>query len=216
MLADRFASWFVGFLLLAAAGSYIGWHFIDPGRALWIMVAVLVISCPCALSLATPAALTAASGRLASLGVLTTRGHALETLAKADDAVFDKTGTLTHGQMRLLETRGPLDAHRALAVAAALEQGSEHPLAQAILAAAPADRPQADGLINHPGGGVAGGVDGREWRLAPPPSSPPGWAAKWTRTPAGSRTAPRYCWRTPAACRPASPSATPAATTRRR
>ncbi|WP_046167088.1 heavy metal translocating P-type ATPase [Chromobacterium vaccinii] len=169
VLADRFASWFVALLLLAAAGSYLAWHFIDPDRALWIMVAVLVISCPCALSLATPAALTAASGRLASLGVLTTRGHALETLAKADDAVFDKTGTLTHGQMRLLETRGPLNAPRALAVAAALEQGSEHPLAQAILAAAPADRPQADSVINHPGGGVAGVVDGREWRLGSAP-----------------------------------------------
>lgn len=169
VLADRFASWFVALLLLAAAGSYLAWHFIDPDRALWIMVAVLVISCPCALSLATPAALTAASGRLASLGVLTTRGHALETLAKADDVVFDKTGTLTHGQMRLLETRGPLDTPRALAVAAALEQGSEHPLAQAILSAAPADRPQAEGLINHPGGGVAGVVDGREWRLGSAP-----------------------------------------------
>jgi Cu2+-exporting ATPase len=98
--ADRFASWFVALLLLAAAGSYIAWHFIEPARALWIMVAVLVVSCPCALSLATPAALTAATGHLAALGLLTTRGHALETLARVSDVVFDKTGTLTHGDMR--------------------------------------------------------------------------------------------------------------------
>lgn len=89
VIADRFASWFVALLLLAAAGTYLGWHYIEPDRALWIMVAVLVISCPCALSLATPAALTAASGHLAALGVLTTRGHALETLPKISDVVFD-------------------------------------------------------------------------------------------------------------------------------
>ncbi|MDE1712161.1 HAD-IC family P-type ATPase (plasmid) [Chromobacterium amazonense] len=68
VLADRFASWFVALLLLASAATYLGWHAVDPDRALWIMVAVLVISCPCALSLATPAALTAASGNLAAQG----------------------------------------------------------------------------------------------------------------------------------------------------
>nr|WP_199067874.1 heavy metal translocating P-type ATPase [Chromobacterium sp. ASV5] len=169
--ADRFASWFVALLLLAAAASYLAWHFIEPARALWIMVAVLVISCPCALSLATPTALTAATGHLASLGILTTRGHALETLAKVSDVVFDKTGTLTHGEMRLLEQRAaagiaPADA---LAIAAALEQGSEHPLARAILAAAgDAPLPAAAEARNQPGGGVAGRIDGVEWRLGSP------------------------------------------------
>ncbi|OHX10739.1 copper-translocating P-type ATPase [Chromobacterium sphagni] len=170
--ADRFASWFVALLLIAAAASYIGWHFIEPERALWVMVAVLVISCPCALSLATPAALTAASGHLASLGVLTTRGHALETLAKVTDVVFDKTGTLTHGQMRLLDIAAPgsLGREPALALAAALEQGSEHPLAQALLQAAKdTTAPRAESLLNHPGHGVAGMLDGREWRLGSAP-----------------------------------------------
>ncbi|QEL55397.1 heavy metal translocating P-type ATPase [Chromobacterium paludis] len=170
VLADRFASWFVALLLLAAAASYIGWHFIDPDRALWIMVAVLVISCPCALSLATPAALTAASGNLAAQGVLTTRGHALETLARVSDVVFDKTGTLTHGLMRLREAKGPLPRERALAVAAALEQASEHPLARALIEAAHGlALPAVQSTVNHPGHGVSGLVDGREWRLGSTP-----------------------------------------------
>lgn len=171
VIADRFASWFVALLLLAAAGTYIGWHYIEPDRALWIMVAVLVISCPCALSLATPAALTAASGHLAALGVLTTRGHALETLPKINDVVFDKTGTLTHGDMRLLDswTAPGRDAAAALATAAALEQGSEHPVARALLAAA-GDGPYqaADALRNHPGQGVTGQLEGRAWRIGSP------------------------------------------------
>jgi Cu2+-exporting ATPase len=111
------------------------------------MVAVLVVSCPCALSLATPAALTAATGHLAALGLLTTRGHALETLARVSDVVFDKTGTLTHGDMRLREQMqlGDMPAAQTLAIAAALEQASEHPLAQALrLAAANCPARQAD------------------------------------------------------------------------
>jgi P-type E1-E2 ATPase len=81
----------------------VAWWWIDPSRALWIFVAVLVVSCPCALSLATPAALTVATGALAARGVLVTRGHAIEALARADRFVFDKTGTLdrgTHGTGR--------------------------------------------------------------------------------------------------------------------
>ncbi|UTH73853.1 heavy metal translocating P-type ATPase [Chromobacterium sp. IIBBL 290-4] len=169
-VADRYASWFVALLLLAAAASYIGWHFIEPDRALWIMVAVLVISCPCALSLATPAALTAAAGHLASLGVLTTRGHALETLAKATDAVFDKTGTLTYGRMRLIAYQGRLAREQALPLAAALEQGSEHPLAQAISQAAQSLPPaQAEAHANQPGHGLAAMIGGQEWRLGSAP-----------------------------------------------
>lgn len=166
--ADRFASWFVALLLLAAAGSYIAWHFIEPARALWIMVAVLVVSCPCALSLATPAALTAATGHLAALGLLTTRGHALETLARVSDVVFDKTGTLTHGDMRLREQMqlGTLPAEQALAIAAALEQASEHPLAQALRqAASTLPCPATSRLDNIPGKGVEGVIDGTTWRL---------------------------------------------------
>lgn len=169
--ADRFASWFVALLLLAAAGSYLAWHFIEPARALWIMVAVLVVSCPCALSLATPAALTAATGHLAALGLLTTRGHALETLARVGDVVFDKTGTLTHGDMRLREQLqlGSQSAAQSLAIAAALEQASEHPLAQAIrLAAAELPVLASTRLVSIAGQGVEGEIDGEIWRLGSP------------------------------------------------
>ncbi|BBF85373.1 type cbb3 cytochrome oxidase biogenesis protein CcoI [Aquitalea magnusonii] len=166
--ADRFASWFVALLLLAAAGSYLAWHFIEPARALWIMVAVLVVSCPCALSLATPAALTAATGHLAALGLLTTRGHALETLARVSDVVFDKTGTLTHGDMRLRAQMqlGGQTAAQSLAIAAALEQASEHPVAHAIrLAAADLACPASARLDSVAGKGVEGEIDGMAWRL---------------------------------------------------
>jgi len=169
MLADRFASVFVTVLLLTALGSFIVWHFIAPDRALWIMVAVLVISCPCALSLATPTALTAAGGHLARLGILITKGHALEALVRATDVVFDKTGTLTDGAMILLEQRQLSltypDAMQTLAIAQALESGSEHPLAKALLEAESTTRLTATDLINQPGQGVEGLIDGQRWRL---------------------------------------------------
>lgn len=168
VLADRFASYFVALLLLTALGSYIAWHFIEPARALWIMVAVLVISCPCALSLATPTALTAASGHLAKLGVLVTRGHALESLVAATDAVFDKTGTLTDGAMRLIDlglTGRGLERDAALAHAQALEAGSEHPLAHALREVPCAQGAVASEVVNHPGLGLEGVIDGRRWRL---------------------------------------------------
>jgi len=167
VLADRFASVFVAVLLLTALGSYIAWHFIAPDRALWVMVAVLVISCPCALSLATPTALTAAGGHLARLGVLITKGHALETLVRATDVVFDKTGTLTDGVMHLLQQRQltNMDSASALAIAQALEAGSEHPLAQALLAAGAPSALMADNINNLPGLGIEGMVAGQRWRL---------------------------------------------------
>ncbi|MDO9468185.1 MAG: heavy metal translocating P-type ATPase, partial [Thiobacillus sp.] len=94
-LADRAAAWFVGLLLVITFFVGLAWYTIDPSRTLWIVVSILVVTCPCALGLATPAALTTGTGRLTRLGLLTTRGHALETLARATDLVFDKTGTLT-------------------------------------------------------------------------------------------------------------------------
>jgi Cu2+-exporting ATPase len=103
-MADRVAGRFIVALLVLAIATAFGWWWVDPSRALWIFVAVLVVSCPCALSLATPAALTVATGALAARGVLVTRGHAIEALARADRFVFDKTGTLTVGRMELVET----------------------------------------------------------------------------------------------------------------
>lgn len=175
-LADRFAAWFVTLLLLVAAGTYLGWMLVDSHEhALWITVAVLVVSCPCALSLATPAALTAAAGHLAQIGVLTTRGHALETLAKITDAVFDKTGTLTHGRMAVLATHATgMTTAEVLGIAAALEQGSEHPIAEAILRAAEnLPRLTATELHNQPGTGVSGLINGHRWQLGKPGTHTP-------------------------------------------
>ncbi len=105
------------------------------------MLAVLVVTCPCALSLATPAALAAATTRLARTGLIVTRGRALETLARADRVVFDKTGTLTFGQPALRELRllrVGASRERCLAIAAALERYSGHPIARAFAKESPA------------------------------------------------------------------------------
>jgi Cu2+-exporting ATPase len=137
-LADRAAAWFVGLLLAITVAVGLVWYAIDPSKVLWIVVSILVVTCPCALGLATPAALTTATGRLTRLGLLTTRGHALETLARATDLVFDKTGTLTHGRLsvRRVVPLGGRSAEDVSAVAAALEAGSEHPIAKALREAA--------------------------------------------------------------------------------
>ncbi len=170
-LADRVARWFVSALLVLAAVVALAWYAIDPSRALWITVAVLVVTCPCALSLATPAALTAATGTLFRRGVLVTRGHALETLAAATHFVFDKTGTLTEGRMALIDVI-PLggERERCLALAARLESASEHPIGRAIVAAA---RKTQDGgavrdLSNVPGEGVEARIDGQLLRIGTP------------------------------------------------
>jgi Cu2+-exporting ATPase len=149
--------------LAVAALAAAAWYVIDPSRALWIAVAVLVVTCPCALSLATPVALTAATGELARTGFVVTRGHTIEALANATDVVFDKTGTLTRGEMRVVrvEPMGAQSEDECLALAAALEQGSEHPIAQAVLAAARergVEVPSASELDARAGEGVLGRV----------------------------------------------------------
>ena len=168
-LADRAAAWFVGLLLLITVGVGVAWLLIDPSKALWIVVSVLVVTCPCALGLATPAALTTATGRLTRLGLLTTRGHALETLARATDLVFDKTGTLTHGRLsvrRVVPLGGRSESEVSM-LAAALEAGSEHPIAKALReGAAPAHT--ASEIRNTPGRGVEGTIEGRVYRLGAP------------------------------------------------
>lgn len=166
-IANRFAAWFVGILLLTAIATFAVWYTIDPERAIWVTVALLVISCPCALSLATPAALTAATGHLATLGLLTTRGHAVEALAQATDVVFDKTGTLTDGSFRLIdrlvfEQSGVPDA---LALAQALEAGSEHPIARALLSEPAPALASLPKVRNLPGQGLEGEFQGTTWRV---------------------------------------------------
>ena len=168
-MADRVAGRFIVALLLLAVATALAWWWIDASRVLWIFVAVLVVSCPCALSLATPAALTVATGALAACGVLVTRGHAIEALARADRFIFDKTGTLTVGHMDLVEVipvRG--EAAFALAMAAALERGSEHPIARALTAGGADAGVAVSAVRATTGAGVEGLIDGRAWRLGRP------------------------------------------------
>lgn len=169
-LADRVAGYFVATLLLLAVFVAIGWYLIDPAKALWITVSVLVVTCPCALSLATPIALTVAAGALAKDGLLVTRGHAIETLSRATHFVFDKTGTLTTGRMRLLDMRttGNLDAAFCRAIAAALEQASEHPVAGALRHAFAGELPRLSLAQAEAGQGIEGVIDGSRYRIGRP------------------------------------------------
>ena len=165
-LADRVSQWFLIIVLLTAAVVGIVWWQIDPQRAFWIVLALLVATCPCALSLATPTALTTATGTLHKLGLLLTRGHVLEGLNHIDTVIFDKTGTLTEGRLTLNEVRplAELEAGACLELAAALENRSEHPIARAFGRAPQA----ADAVNSFPGLGLQGSVGQRTLRIGQP------------------------------------------------
>jgi Cu2+-exporting ATPase len=169
-LADRVAGGFVVAVLVLAGLVALYWWQHDSPLWLTATIAVLVITCPCALSLATPAAITAATGQLTRLGLLVTRGHALETLARATHFIFDKTGTLTRGRLRLLETRtlSQLTGAECLRRASALERHSEHPIARALIEAAEPAVPLATEVVNTPGAGIRGVVDGQIFFLGTP------------------------------------------------
>ncbi len=176
-LADRWAGPFLWSVLALAGLSALGWYFIDPSRALPVAVAVLIVTCPCALSLAAPAALVAAASGLARRGVLLQRLDAIEVLADAGQFFFDKTGTLTEDRLewRSLqlspagqEVLGSEDA--AWSAAAALATWSNHPLSRALVEARPQDASPAPAgwsdFAEHPGLGVqALDEQGRCWRL---------------------------------------------------
>jgi P-type Cu2+ transporter len=176
--ADRVARWFVLGVLAAAATTWFVWNILDPARAFEVTLAVLVVTCPCALSIATPAAMTAATAFLARRGLLVTRAGAVERLARVKRVIFDKTGTLTLGQPRItgVETRSALPADAALGIAAALEAVSEHPIARAFAVASPAG--EARDVQVSPGLGIEGMVAGRRWRLGRPD-----WAAALGQAP---------------------------------
>jgi len=163
VLADRAARWFLGASLLAAVLVGGLWWHLEPARAFWVVLAMLVATCPCALALATPAALTAATGSLHRLGLLLTRGHVLEGLEQVDTVVFDKTGTLTEGRVSVREVLplAGLDAPQCLALAAALQGHCEHPIARAFARPAQA----AERMHNSPGAGRQGWVEGRCLRI---------------------------------------------------
>jgi P-type Cu2+ transporter len=165
-LASRMSHLFVLRLLVVTVCVTTAWWFIDPSRMLWVMLSVLVVTCPCALALATPTALTAGHGQLRRRGILITRADAIESLSQVDRVIFDKTGTLTLGEMQLVDTRTfeGFPAERARVIAAALEAYSEHPIARAF-------RPwrqatvEASERSSRTGQGVEGVIDGSHWRL---------------------------------------------------
>jgi Cu2+-exporting ATPase len=169
LVADRVAGWFVGALLAIAALTAMYWWQHDSARALAVTLAVLVVSCPCALSIATPAAIAAATGALGRKGILAVRGGALETLARVTHVVVDKTGTLTTGEIRLVKATasGRLDSEVCLALAAALEAGSAHPIARALSTIA-TPLPGVDKIEAVPGCGVEGEFGALRVRLGKP------------------------------------------------
>ena len=173
-LADRISAIFVPTVLLIALATAVGW--LIAGRpadiAITSAVAVLVIACPCALGLATPTALLVGTGRGAQLGILVKGPEVLESTRRVDTVVLDKTGTVTTGAMRLFDVVGAtVSRNRLLRMAGAVEAGSEHPVAAAIVAAARAELgtlPPVTEFANEPGLGVHGTVDGSRVRIARP------------------------------------------------
>lgn len=169
--ADRAAAKFLRYVLLASGAVCAIWLAVDPSRAFEATLAVLVVACPCAFSIAMPSALAAATGALARHGVLVTNADAIESLSRVDRVVFDKTGTLTRGEVRLQSYTqlGTVPAPLCLQIAAALEGMSEHPIARAFArATAEADSSTAYRVTNvrvAPGLGIEGEVNGRRYRL---------------------------------------------------
>ncbi|RZL08629.1 MAG: cation-translocating P-type ATPase, partial [Rubrivivax sp.] len=185
--ADRFAGPFLAAVLLLALVGGLAWWVIEPSRAVWVAVSVLVVTCPCALSLAAPTALLAAAGGLARHGVLVRRLEAIESLAGVRTLLFDKTGTLTdptlkvaqlwhQGQVIAVDSSGPPKMRALLAKAAALAACSQHPLSQAVamLEAPGATLPRQEwtSVREQAGHGLEATDDeGAIWRLGAP-----GWA----------------------------------------
>ena len=134
LIADRLARYFSGTVLSIAAITYVVWSFVSPEDAFWITLSVLVATCPCALALATPTAVTCATAIFTKLGVIPRKPGIFEKLTKINHVVFDKTGTLTCGQLSIgdVQTFGGYSSAQVLSIAAAIEQGSLHPIALAF------------------------------------------------------------------------------------
>ncbi|MEY2839175.1 MAG: hypothetical protein RJB60_1474, partial [Pseudomonadota bacterium] len=176
-VADRFAGPFLWAVLALAALGALAWQWVDPSRSVWVAVSVLVVTCPCALSLAAPSALLAAAGALARQGVLVRRLEAVETLASVDLALFDKTGTLTDPQLQLTEVwhQGQVfslaqglsvQAKGALKRAASLSLLSQHPASKALAGFAEGAPSAWQGVREQAGQGLeATDAHGQVWRL---------------------------------------------------
>ncbi|MDM5083838.1 heavy metal translocating P-type ATPase [Aeromonas rivipollensis] len=171
-LADVLSRHFILVLLLIAAGVWTFWHFHDPERAFWVTLSVLVATCPCALSLATPTALTSATAHLTRSGILLRRGHVLDVLTRANRIVMDKTGTLTTGNISLVGVQplAGLGKDECLAIARALEAYSEHPIARAFRSQGAEDAvlPAASEVTPVIGHGIQGRIAGKHYRIGSP------------------------------------------------
>ncbi|MBQ3478034.1 MAG: heavy metal translocating P-type ATPase, partial [Clostridia bacterium] len=185
-LADRVSGVFVPVVMGIALVTFIVWLAIGGGvpAALKHAIAVLVISCPCALGLATPTAIMVGTGKGAELGIMIRSAASLEMAHSIDCVTFDKTGTLTQGQMRLTGVNAGIDSGEALRLAAAVEKLSTHPIAAAIVAATVGDLPPASDYETLPGRGVAATVEGRRIQVGKA-----GWMAEL-----GVDTAPMTAW----------------------
>ncbi len=170
LLAEHAAGWFVAALLVIATATAVFWWQVEPAIWLTSTIAVLIVTCPCALALATPVALAVSAGRFIDMGVLPLRMRALDALAASDLFVFDKTGTLTAGQPALVSLlpAGELDKAGCLRHAAALCADSEHPLARPLRKLNPLPRLVVEQVENIPGAGIRAVIDGDEWRLGNP------------------------------------------------
>lgn len=172
-IADRAASYYSPAVHLLALASFVGWGFADGDwkHAMLVAVAVLIITCPCALGLAVPVVQVVAAGRLFASGIMVKDGSAMERLAEIDTAVFDKTGTLTMGAPRLIGREaagrrpGTLKGDQTFAVAAALAAHSRHPLSAALAAAHLGPVPQFEAVAEIPGSGLEAVTPEGTWRL---------------------------------------------------
>lgn len=179
-LADRISSPFVAIVLITAALTALIWLWLNPAQILPNTIAVLIITCPCALALATPVALTLAAGRMTEIGVLPMNMAAIDTLATADLFVFDKTGTLTHGQPKVNRMRrlpqAAFDNEQLLTMTALLEHDSAHPIGNALQEYAeerginptPLETSKIDRVV-HESSGVSGWMGEQKWQLMSAP-----------------------------------------------
>jgi Cu2+-exporting ATPase len=192
-LADRVSGYFVIAILIVAAVTFGLWLHLDASRAIDHTVALLVVTCPCALGMATPLAVSVALRRAAHVGVLFKGGEFMEELAKPGVIVFDKTGTLTVGQPELVSWMG--DA-RWQAPLRALEQHSGHPLARSVQRAFPANELAVTDIVELPRGGISGRVEGRSLLVGSPElvaaecGALPTWAEKLVAAHAAARRTP--------------------------
>jgi Cu2+-exporting ATPase len=170
VLAEQVASVFVIVLLLIATATAVYWLLTDPDNWLPSTIAVLIVTCPCALALATPVALAVSVGRFIDLGVLPLRMRALDALARSDLFVFDKTGTLTTGRpaVAAVVPSADLDEQTCLRHAAALAAESAHPVAHALRQLVPSPRMVTTAAENLPGAGIRAFIEGHEWRFGKP------------------------------------------------